>query len=539
MEPRLQNELADLERMLRRAQLWREMAVAWLAVAALGILFLLLGNFAGWRLPGEWIIPVSAGLIAAGVIWGLRRASAKDFRAVVATLEREHPELRHLLSAAADQEPDATSGNFRFLQLRAIEAVLEHPQRSRWRQTLGRKLSVARSAHFAALALAVVVLWVLGRNGGGRPVFRSWLAPEITVTPGDTQVERGSSLVISARFGRQPPPEATLVLESASGRTERIAMQRQLADPIFGASVAEVSEEGRYHIEYDARKSDGFKVTVFDYPSLLRADALLRFPHYTGLTNKTILDTRRVSAVEGTRLTYTFQLNKPVTSATLVSTNGSVKLALKENAVALLDDFVLTNSARYTLALVDADGRSNKFPAEIVFQALPDRPPELKLVFPGGDQRVSRLEELQLQAEARGEFGLLRYGIGFGVAGEEPRIVELGQSVPRDEKRQFNYLIRLETLPLEPDQALAYFVWADDFGPDGKIRRTFSDMFFAEVRPFEEAFRAGQPEMSGGQGEGQQQGNEADDLAEMQKEIVIATWKLRQEKPPPASTRSP
>jgi hypothetical protein len=45
--------------------------------------------------------------------------------------------------------------------------------------------------------------------------------------------------------------------------------------------------------------------------------------------------------------------------------------------------------------------------------------------------------------------------------------------------------------------------------------------------------------MSGGQGEGQQQGNEADDLAEMQKEIVIATWKLRQEKPPPASTRSP
>jgi hypothetical protein len=539
MEPRLKKELAALERMLRRARLWREMTVCWLAVAALGILLLLGRAFAGWHWPAEWIIPLLGGVIAAVFVWGRHGARGADFRALVATLEREHPELRHMLSAAAEQEPDAASGNFRFLQLRVIEAVLEHPRRHQWRETVSRKLSAAGTAHFAALAGAVVILLVLGHNAG-HPVFRSWLAPEITVTPGDTLVERGSSLVISARFGRQPPPEATLVVASASGKIQRIAMERHLADPVFGASLSEVSEEGRYHIEYDGQKTGDFKVTVFDFPSLVRADALLHFPDYTGLTNKTILDTRRISAVEGTRLTYTFQLNKAVTKAVLVSTNHSFNLALKDNAIALLDDFVLTNSARYTLALEDADGRSNKFPADIVIQVLANKPPELKLLFPSGDQRVSRLQELQLQAEARGEFGLLRYGVGFGVAGEEPRVVELGQTAPHNEKRGFNYLIRLETLPLEADQALAYFVWADDFGPDGKTRRTYSDMFFAEVRPFEESFRAGQPEASSsGEGEGQQQGNAADELAQMQKEIVIATWKLRQQKPPPPSTRTP
>jgi hypothetical protein len=55
-------------------------------------------------------------------------------------------------------------------------------------------------------------------------------------------------------------------------------------------------------------------------------------------------------------------------------------------------------------------------------------------------------------------------------------------------------------------------------------------MFFAEVRPFDESFRAGPQGMSGGAGEGQQQGDAADELAETQKEIVIATWKLRQAK---------
>ncbi|HEX3717168.1 MAG TPA: hypothetical protein VH595_04300 [Verrucomicrobiae bacterium] len=532
MEPRLKNELAELEQMLRRARLWRAMAICWLAAAALGGVFLLMG----WQSRAAWTIPLLGALAAGAVLWARNRARPSDLRAVVAALEREHPELRHLLSAAAEQEPDPASGDFRFLQLRVIDAVLAHPGRVHWRLALERKLSVASAANLAALLSAVVLFAVLGRNAS-HPIFRSLLAPEVTVTPGDTQVERGSSLVISARFGGQPPPDAILVMATASGKTRRIPMERHLADPVFGASLSEVSEEGNYHVEYRGRKTGDFKVKVFDYPSLLRADALLNFPKYTGLSNQTILDTRRVTAIEGTRLTYTFQLNKPVTTAALVSTNHSLNLALRDGAIAVLPDYLLTNSGQYSLALKDADGRSSKFPADIIIRVLTNKPPELKLLFPSGDSRVSRLEELQLKAEARGEFGLVKYGIGYGLAGEEPRFVELGKSAQHDEKRQFNYLVPLETLHLEEDQVLDYFVWADDFGPDGNIRRTFSDMFFAEVRPFEETYRAEQ----GGEGqeEGQSQGNAGVKLAEMQKEIVIATWKLRREKPFTSTTRSP
>ena len=93
----------------------------------------------------------------------------------------------------------------------------------------------------------------------------------------------------------------------------------------------------------------------------------------------------------------------------------------------------------------------------------------------------------------------------------------------------------LEKLGVEAEQAVAYFAWADDYGPDGQPRRTFSDMFFAEVRPFEEIFRADQ---SGGSEGGEQQGNQSGQgganervrLAELQKQIVIATWNLQREK---------
>jgi hypothetical protein len=533
MEPRLKSELADMEQMLRRAQMYRQMAICWLAACALGMLFFLLG----WHGLAAWGIPLAVALIAVAIVSGKSRPSKSQN--VVAALEREHPELRHMLSAAAEQEPDPESGEFRYLQLRVIEAVLNHPGRIAWREKLEKKFSTAGAINLAAIISTLILLLVLSRSHS-RPVFKPWIAAhDITVTPGDTQIERGSSLVISARFGGQPPAEAALIMTTASGKTRRIPMERHLADPVFGASLSEVSEEGHYRVEYEGKKTGDFKVSVFDFPALVRADAQLRYPKYTGMTNETIPDTRRVTAIEGTVLNYTFQLNKPVATAALVSTNQSLNLnlnlTLRDGAVALLPDYIMTNGARYTLALKDADGRSSKFPADIVIRILTNRPPELKLIFPQGDQRVTRLEELQLKAEARGEFGLLKYGIGYGLAGADPHFVELGQSSGREEKKQFNYLIPLETLPLEEDQVLDYFVWADDYGPDGNVRRTFGDMFFAEVRPFEETYRADQS----GQGQGQGQGNGGVKLAEMQKEIVIATWKLRQEKPSTSTKRSP
>jgi hypothetical protein len=231
-----------------------------------------------------------------------------------------------------------------------------------------------------------------------------------------------------------------------------------------------------------------------------------------------------------------------VARARFIGKEQALPLTLQSNAVAELNPFTLTNSARYSLELVDTDGRTNKTPVEFVIQVLPDRPPDVKIAFPRGDQRVSRLEEFQLQGEARDDFGLLKYGVGFSVAGQEPQFVELGQSAAANEKRQFTNQIALEKLGIEVDQLVSYFAWAEDYGPDGQVRRTFSDMFFAEVRPFEEIFRpdqsGGAENQSGNQG-GSQGGDQIPRLAELQKQIVIATWKLQRDKRGATSPRKP
>src|SRR6185437_14759001 len=167
---------------------------------------------------------------------------------------------------------------------------------------------------------------------------------------------------------------------TAAGKTKSMPLERHLADPVFGGSLLEVEEDGLYRVEYGSKKTRDFKITVFDYPALSKANAALEYPSYTGLTNRTIPDTLRVTAVEGTHLTYTLELNKPVTRARLVAKDGaSLPLAVQTNAIAMLNGYRLTNSGRYSLELVDADGRTNKLQSDFSIQVLTNRPPDVKI----------------------------------------------------------------------------------------------------------------------------------------------------------------
>ena len=51
----------------------------------------------------------------------------------------------------------------------------------------------------------------------------------------------------------------------------------------------------------------------------MRSDVALAFPDYTKLPPKRVEDTRRVSAVQGTKLSFDLQLNKPVKTARLIA----------------------------------------------------------------------------------------------------------------------------------------------------------------------------------------------------------------------------
>ncbi len=535
----MKNFLASRLRRVTRRHQWlrfsRSLTVCWIVSAFIAAALLVLQRQAGWFSP--FAFPALIGVAVSVSLALLVRAyqTKPDERAIAQKIETAYPELKGLLLTAVQQSQEG-QGEPGYLQQRLIQQAVDHCQQTgSWRAAVPpAHVRRAMALQFAALALFAAALWQ-GRTHWkprhGVPLFAE---PGLTVTPGDTIIERGESLVVLARFGGALPPGVELVVNEPNVPVRKIPLVKSLADPVFGGSVPEVAHDFTYRLDYRGERSRDFTVKVFEHPRLARADAELKFPAYTKLPPKRIEDTRRVSAVEGTQLGLTLQLNKPVVSATLVARNHEkTEIPLKvtaNKAVAALADFPLAASQSYDLKLVDADGRANKASAPFVIDVLPNRPPELKIISPRGDVRPSALEEIAFEGTVWDDFGSPAYGLAYALAGKETKFIELGRDVPAKEKRTFNQLVQLEELGVKPDDLVSWYLWADDIGPDGKVRRTSSDMFFAEVRPFDEIFRESQAMQPQGQDSQQQgPGDQPQRLAELQKQIMSATWKLRRE----------
>jgi hypothetical protein len=524
-----------LDRVIRRRRweilCWR-LAACWSVAAMVGAGCLLLQTQFGWALPAAGPMLAGAALAAAIVLIWQTASIPPDYRAIARKIERRHPALKGLLLTAAQPAPPdrVTAG---YLQHRVNQQAIEHSREHDWRGVVPLpRMQAAAGLQLAALALFFLMLVTLrnlersiGTTGGP---LRG-----IAVAPGDTSLERGESLVVLARFGGALPAGVTLVVRRSGAAPQAIALVKSLADPVFGVSLPEVDRDLIYHLDYGVQHTRDYQVTVFERPRLERADADLTYPAYTRFPPRRIENTRRVSAVEGTRLNYSLQLNKPVAVATLIAHDAKkTEITLQVaagRAVATLPAYTLLASQTYDLRLVDRQGRTNPLPTPFVIDVLPNRPPEFSLSSPRGDLRPSPIEEINFAGTLRSDFGVNAYGLSYTLAGGETKVVELGRDVGAMEKRPFATVLRLEDLGVQPDQLLSWYVWADDTGPDGHPRRTNGDLFFAEIRSFDEIFRESQAMPSGDDpaGNPSDQNNPNQRLAELQKQIISATWKLQ------------
>lgn len=550
MNVALHQELAKVSLRYRLLLVRAGAAVCFLSMAVAGLAVLAWARGAGYAVPGILLaLLVAVPLLAIPFMMSASRA-VRNPMWVARRIERRFPDLDARLLAALEQRPRDPSEPLGFLQQTVVNEAIEHARARNWEALVpARTLRVARWAQWAMLIAFAVVLGSLVIDIRNRPGPAGWWAGgvvrerddfAIKVEPEDTEIERGTSLLVLARFEKRLPGDVELLYREPEGEIRRMPMSKSLDDPLFAGRLSSVGRELTYSIRYGEEQTRWYKVGVFDYPDLKQADAKLKFPEYTGMEEKVVEDTRSVSAVEGTRATLTFRLNKPVSGARLVPSARQpsatqpaaqpIELSPDPSDPTVYTAAVnMVLSHRVKLYLIDEQGRQNKQPPDLVLNVLPNRPPELKLASPARDVDVSPLEELSVKAQVWDDFGVRRVGMSYGIAGGETSDVVLAEGVKGKEKLDVAKLLPLEQMGAEPDQLLSYYLWVEDMGPDGAVRRTSGDMYFAEVRPFDQIFRQGQQPAGGQQQQEQQQGGnaqQAEELAELQKQIINATWKV-------------
>ena len=540
-QTRLEVELQTIARSHQSIRIHQRGIIIWGTVAAIAAGVLTLRIF--YDPVASWLGPLLGLTLVLGALWqirGILRDKA-DLHDAARRIEREHPELDAILRTAAQQKTDAR-GQLNFMQQRLLDEALARASTSLWHQTPRRQSRWLAASHLLSI-VAALAFTLLGIRVSA-PFSFNWAqlgdrtavtGSGIEISPGSVEIEKGTTVVIAARFNESFPSTARLIWRQADGTSGRSNMARSLSDPVYAFTLPEVATDTVYQIEYDDDRTADFTLTVFELPDLVRADAKLSYPAYTGLTDREFIDTRRINAVAGANLDYEFLVNRPLASARLVTPDGEVVelTARNDESTSFGIAYTLIESQRFKLELTDQQGRTDPDPADIRIAVQANTRPELAMQFPRSDQRVSPLEELNIQAKITDDFGLEDFGIAYAIGVEDPVYVSLSAAARSRLESNFEYLLALESHDVAVDELITWFGWADDMGPDGEVRRTTSDLFFAEVRALDEIFREGQGQ--GGQSGSGGGGGPAGELLEIQRQISIAIWNLQKSGQPSAT----
>ena len=536
MDLQIQNSLYHVANRFRLVRMGWLLTAFWLCLAVL-FLLRMQSNQATFNWLGyAWL----ASPIFISILWLVTRIGYRDPKWVASQIESRFPDLKQRLITVASP---ATESDSKFLRKSLVRETVQHARSHDWQATVstGRLLGV----WFMQLVCLFLALSASVYSSSQRHTKNDVLRSEqqlasnssLSVDPGDVEIERGTDLVVTARFGGWVPPEVWLVTSGAEPSVDNTKsnMQPSLSDPIFGGYIKRVENDLNYRIESEKGMSESYRVKVFDYPTMLRSDALIDPPAYAHQEKKTIPDTKRVSVPEGTKLTWICTVNKPLAKAELVDQDDNViPLSISESdPLSYSATIELYESRRWKVKLVDSEERQSKVEEMLSAKVIANKEPDIKLAV-GGDLQVSPLQEVLLQGIIRDDFQLSRTGVTVTLGDSEPVEIELTAN-RKDKGSDFevSHIVDLESMDAQPDQLLSYFFWAEDMDRDNQIRRVNGEMFFAEVRPFEEIFREGESQSPSQQQQqnqqGQQQsenGQKAEELAELQKKIISGTWNV-------------
>ncbi|HXG89973.1 MAG TPA: hypothetical protein VNJ02_16720 [Vicinamibacterales bacterium] len=401
--------------------------------------------------------------------------------------------------------------------LAAIDLDLLIPKKS-------RRLA-AVTAGVATIALAVSIGLFAPKVSRGANVAGAYLFPQrltLEVTPGTGKLRAGQPLAITARVaGLAGEVIPTLTLKIGD-ETRTVRMVTTEVAGTFAVAIERVDESFAYRVDAAAARSDDYRITVIKPPRVERIDLRYEFPRGLGLAPRTDQDSGDIYGPAGTRVQLTVTADKPIKNAFLVLDDGR-QVALAGAAAVLEGALTISDDGSYRIALADQDGLSSAGDTEYFIRTLADRPPDVRIIRPASDKQVTPLEEVTIEARADDDYGIASLDLVFqSVTGTQKTVALRGRQGGLTAAGL--HTLFMEELGVQPGDFVTYYARARDVGRGRRSTEARSDIFFLEVKPFEEEFVAAQSQ-SMGQG-GSQSANDLQALAEAQKEIIVATWKL-------------
>ena len=525
---------AALTRVRRRWVAARALRVVARVMAGIGSAVLVLLVVELWLAPPDLAIVLlgAAALLATLVfatrlLWPLRERP-NDQR-VARLVEERCPEFEDRVASATELvERDGETAFQRLVVADAAAKLREMDPAGVVVPPAQLRAAVVRGV---LATVALLALLAFGGDPIGRVARTAWLFAfpadlTLVVEPGDVQVSAGQPVTVRVRLrGRVSTPVRTSpTLMHRSGDESRMVQMRAADDGDgYVAEFPDVTESFTYRVSVATVRSRVYTVDALVAPRIRRVDVEYLYPDFIGLPPRVEEDGGDVYAPAGTTVRLTVYADAPVVAGRLVFNDGRQQALEAGAADTLQGTFTVETDGEYTLSVTDRAGLSSPDDTGYFIRATADRPPDVQVLRPRGDQEITSLEEVTIAARADDDYRIGALELLYTVAGRAERVVSLGpaDTAAAPASVTGRYTLFAEDLDLSPGDFLTYYARARDVGYTGHANEVRSDIFFLEVRPFDNEFEEAQSQSATGQ-----DAERLGDLAAVQKEIIVATWRL-------------
>ena len=270
---------------------------------------------------------------------------------------------------------------------------------------------------------------------------------------------RGESYPVEVELdaeGVVPEKITILVRSSEGGATSSVMVEKtertgSAGGPIFSGEIESVLEDSEFTVRAnDARWGLWEPLRVLRRPALKGLELAYDYPDYCGAPDE-VRHAGDIQALVGTKVRITAHLSKAATSARLglrlrQDIREPVEIKLSADGIVATADLVVREDGYYKILLRDSQGLENSNPVEYVIDALRDRRPKVRIVFPARDKTVTKFAAWPIRFEARDDYGIargwLRYRVELPSDTGESRGDEKPEDLPPAKSLRLGGLVR-------------------------------------------------------------------------------------------------
>ncbi|MDZ7265783.1 MAG: hypothetical protein ONB48_00420 [candidate division KSB1 bacterium] len=528
---KLEDSLAAGLAAWRRSRWQRGAGLGLLGLLALAGLALLLRPFYHQATIWWWLVMAPGTLAWLILLWQylilpLRRRPT--IMQVARRLEEMNPDWEDRLATAVEfgRHPDSAENPLwdRLVEDAAAQAArVNFPAQLQLRfAAWWRALALATAGLAALLVLRLADLYqsqglhYFDRSTGGGNV------EGLQVEPGDARVPAGETVEVIVTTPEVEATGATIYLEQGREHWQPFAMNATTRLGTFNYHLYDVVDTLRYYVRVGEEISPIFTIVALAAPAVKGLRVTYFYPREIARPPKTEENGGDIYAPAGTEVQIEVTATQALAKAEWKLRGGHFAEMMRRSDTLATAGFTVTEEGSYLLRLTNHDGLSNK-PVEYFIHVLPDEPPLITLLRPGRDLRPTMLEEVTLETLVREDFGLQQLTLIYthnNQPGVRMDLLPQATRVQKPEATAVEYtastVLYLEELGVQPGDFISYYYQARD-----ARQVATSDLYFFEIRPFEEEFYRA---LSQAGGSAQPDGG----LAISQKEIITATWKLLQ-----------